>query len=65
MREAADDYAALARDAGLPVRMTEGNTKSKGGLAGISDAFAAALWTADFAFELAAAGAGAGGGVGR
>jgi hypothetical protein len=59
MREAVQDYSQLTNDwaPGLPIRMTEGNSKSKGGLAGISDAFAAALWTADFAFELAAAGA--------
>ncbi|RZU43301.1 hypothetical protein [Edaphobacter modestus] len=48
--------AALAREAatkmGVPFRMTEGNTVYQGGKPGLSDAFAAALWGADYLFEL-------------
>lgn len=48
--------AALAREAatkmGVPFRMTEGNTVYRGGKPGLSDVFAAALWGADYLFEL-------------
>ena len=48
--------ATLAREAatrmGLPFRMTEGNTVYQGGKPGLSDVFAAALWGADYLFEL-------------
>jgi hypothetical protein len=48
--------AALAREAGqkmnVPYRMTEGNTVYQGGKPGLSDVFAAALWGADYLFEL-------------
>jgi hypothetical protein len=48
--------AALAHEAaikmGLPYRMTEGNTVYRGGKPGLSDVFAAALWAADYLFEL-------------
>lgn len=48
--------AALAREAatkmGVPFRMTEGNTVYQGGKPGLSDVFAAALWGADYLFEL-------------
>ncbi|WP_035348413.1 hypothetical protein [Edaphobacter aggregans] len=48
--------AALAREAaqkmGLPYRMTEGNTVYQGGKPGLSDVYAAALWGADYLFEL-------------
>lgn len=58
MREAMQEYANLMSwSQGIPVRMTEGNSKSHGGIKGISDAFAAAMWTADWAFEMAALGA--------
>ena len=40
----------------MPVRVTEASSSSGGGLSGASDVVAAALWTADFAFEYAAAG---------
>lgn len=38
------------------VRITEANSLSGAGEEGTSDAYAAALWTADMAFELAATG---------
>jgi len=48
--------AAIAREAatkmGLPFRMTEGNTVYQGGKPGVSDVLAAALWGADYLFEL-------------
>lgn len=48
--------ATLAHQAatkmGLPYRMTEGNTVYRGGKPGLSDVFAAALWTADYLLEL-------------
>jgi hypothetical protein len=48
--------AALAREAAtkmnVPFRMTEGNTVYQGGKPGLSDVFAAALWGADYLFEL-------------
>ena len=53
-----DDYAQLKAWAPhlRPPRVTEGNNMNRGGTEGVSDSFAAALWTADWAFELAAAG---------
>jgi hypothetical protein len=47
----------LARRAGLPVRVTEFNSVTCGGLAGVSNAFATALWAPDASFELLRAGA--------
>jgi hypothetical protein len=48
--------AALAREAAtkmsVPFRMTEGNTVYQGGKSGLSDVYAAALWGADYLFEL-------------
>jgi hypothetical protein len=48
--------AAIAREAAakmsLPFRMTEGNTVYQGGKPGLSDVYAAALWGADYLFEL-------------
>jgi hypothetical protein len=48
--------AALAREAatkmGIPFRMTEGNTVYQGGKPGLSDVYAAAIWGADYLFEL-------------
>ncbi len=46
----------LAHDAGLPFRLTEFNSVTCGGLAGVSNAYATALWAPDAAFELARAG---------
>jgi hypothetical protein len=43
--------------AGSTLRITEANSISGGGVGGASDMFAAALWTADLAFEFARAGA--------
>ncbi len=46
----------LAHRAGLPLRMTELNSVTCGGLAGVSNAFATALWAPDALFELLQAG---------
>jgi hypothetical protein len=46
----------LAYQAGLPFRLTELNSVTCGGLAGVSNAFATALWAPDAAFELIRAG---------
>jgi hypothetical protein len=43
----ADTATASAKQMGIRVRMTEGNTCSRGGKPGVSDVFAAALWAAD------------------
>jgi hypothetical protein len=45
-----------AHDAGLPLRVTELNSVNCGGLAGVSDAFATALWAPDALFALLRAG---------
>ncbi len=42
----------LAERAGLPFRLTEINSVTCGGVAGISDTFATALWAPDALFEL-------------
>lgn len=42
---------------GKPLRMAEANTISNSGKEGVSNVFAAALWTLDAFFEIAAAGA--------
>lgn len=42
--------------AGAPFRMTEGNSCFGGGKPGVSDAYASALWGADYLLQLAAAG---------
>jgi len=47
---------AAARKLGVPVRMTEGNTCYGGGKPGLSDAFASALWAADYSMLLASNG---------
>ncbi len=49
----ADTAAAAAAKMGIRVRMTEGNTCYRGGKPGVSDVFAAALWSADYALLLA------------
>jgi len=46
----------LAHRAGLPFRLTELNSVTCGGLAGVSDTFATALWAADALFALLRAG---------
>jgi hypothetical protein len=47
---------ALARQHGLPVRLTEINSVTCGGRRGVSDTFATALWAPDALFELMHAG---------
>ncbi len=49
----ADTATAAAARMGARVRMTEGNTCYRGGKPGVSDVFAAALWSADYALLLA------------
>jgi hypothetical protein len=46
-----------AHDAGVPLRLTELNSVNCGGRAGVSDAFATALWAPDALFALLRAGA--------
>ena len=46
----------LAHSAGLPFRLTELNSVTCGGLPGVSDTFATALWAPDALFELMRAG---------
>lgn len=46
----------LAHRAGLPLRLTELNSVTCGGVRGISDTFATALWAPDTLFELLRAG---------
>ncbi len=53
VQKTADMAAAAARKMGVRVRMTEGNTCYRGGKPGVSDVFAAALWSADYALLLA------------
>jgi hypothetical protein len=45
-----------ARTAHLPYRMTEGNSCYRGGKPGMSNAFASALWAADYMLTLASCG---------
>ena len=45
-----------ARSAGLPYRMSEGNSCWNGGQPGVSDTLASALWVADMMLDFAAAG---------
>jgi hypothetical protein len=47
----------MAHAAGLPFRLTEFNSVTCGGVAGVSDSFATALWAPDAAFELMRTGA--------
>jgi hypothetical protein len=49
----ADTATAAANKMGVRVRMTEGNTCYRGGKPGVSDVFAAALWSADYSLLLA------------
>ena len=50
--------AAAASKMGARLRMTEGNTCYRGGKPGVSDVFAAALWSADYSLLLASNGYG-------
>jgi hypothetical protein len=53
VQKMADIATAAADKMGVRVRMTEGNTCYRGGKPGVSDVFAAALWSADYALLLA------------
>jgi hypothetical protein len=53
VRKTADIATAAAKEIGVRVRMTEGNTCYRGGKPGVSDVFAAALWSADYSLLLA------------
>jgi hypothetical protein len=46
----------LARAAGLPFRMSEGNSCYNAGKPGVSDTFGSALWAGDFCMQLASMG---------
>jgi hypothetical protein len=50
-------YLAVARSSRIPFRLTETNSVSCGGVAGISDTFASALWATDYLVRTMAAGA--------
>jgi len=54
--EEARSLAAVARPRGLPIAMAETNSASCGGMPGVSNAFASALWGLDYALTLAEAG---------
>jgi hypothetical protein len=54
VQKTADTASAAAAAMGVRVRMTEGNTCYRGGKPGVSDVFAAALWSADYSLLLAA-----------
>jgi hypothetical protein len=61
LKLASDIHAAAAKlSAGehrsVPYRMTEGNTCYRGGKPGLSDVFAASLWSADYFLKLASLG---------
>ena len=56
VQNTASTAAAAAIRMGARVRMTEGNTCYRGGKPGVSDVFAAALWSADFSLLLASNG---------
>lgn len=45
-----------SRSASIPYRATEVNSCSHGGMKGVSDAFASALWVADYMLQVAQAG---------
>jgi hypothetical protein len=47
---------ATADSGGIPFRMTEGNSCYGGGKPGVSDAYASALWVADYMLRIASAG---------
>lgn len=56
MAQSVKPAVILARRAGLPFVLTEFNSITCGGLDGLSDAFATALWAPDAVFELERAG---------
>jgi hypothetical protein len=53
VQNTANIASAAAVKMGARVRMTEGNTCYRGGKPGVSDVFAAALWSADYSLLLA------------
>ena len=53
VQNTANVASAAASKIGARVRMTEGNTCYRGGKPGVSDVFAAALWSADYSLVLA------------
>lgn len=53
VQHTADVATAAAKKMHVRVRMTEGNTCYRGGKPGVSDVFAAALWSADYSLLLA------------
>ncbi len=53
VQKTADIATAAAKEMGVRVRMTEGNTCYRGGKPGVSDVFASALWSADYSLLLA------------
>jgi hypothetical protein len=53
VQKTANVATAAASKMGARVRMTEGNTCYRGGKPGVSDVFAAALWSADYSLLLA------------
>lgn len=53
VQKTADIATEAAKKMGVRVRMTEGNTCYRGGKPGVSDVFAAALWSADYSLLLA------------
>jgi hypothetical protein len=53
VQKTADIATAAANKMGVRVRMTEGNTCYRGGKPGVSEVFAAALWSADYSLLLA------------
>jgi hypothetical protein len=56
MARSVDGGVELAHRAGLPFRLTELNSVTCGGLRGVSNAFATALWAPDALFQLLRAG---------
>jgi hypothetical protein len=56
VQNTANIATAAASRMGARVRMTEGNTCYRGGKPGVSDVFAAALWSADYSLLLASNG---------
>jgi hypothetical protein len=56
VQNTANIASAAAGKMGARVRMTEGNTCYRGGKPGVSDVFAAALWSADYSLLLASNG---------
>jgi hypothetical protein len=49
----ADKYFTACKKVGVPWRLAECNSASMGGTNGVSDVFAAAVWGADFLFDIA------------